>query len=352
MIFKMDRIKLFLKKIFTRNTKDEVKGIEVQQPELKQVETFIEQELQEFKHLVEEKVVEEKVVEEKVVEEKKLSVEQNLQQLTFEQALEQGILNSLQDQKFIQQLEKEKNLKRYISLRLLKRRNVYYIILYKDPITMYKLVSVMKKESFQKEGWYLDLNIVGLLELRISGLDIRSGVGGQICTADNLQEKEKYCVGRAVVTGVQFIGKSATILTHMVKLFKIGEVKCVSNFDEKFVYTLGEEVVEENFGRPGHGCIQGIHCFLRKEDTAQYILTGFTGIDCHKYPFLTEKFEEYDRCERKNINTIQEKERSRPPPMFEVSTLDEKRYQEIRALYSAAFKGKGLQQLLTIPKDV
>lgn len=213
---------------------------------------------------------------------------------------------SIEEQKRIHLFWEERKRKEYVK-NYPKSKWGIPMVPYKDPITMYKLVRVMTAGSLSIDNGRvfrehkLNLSIAALLKLRISNLNIRTGEGGEITSVNSLRKGVKYCTQSAVVVGVKFIGHDFTEMARTLKDFFASKVKLVSNFDEKFEYGLGSQVHEFNFGKPGLGCIQGIHCFISEEDACQYMTTNFTGVDCHSFPLMSINMEKNMIEDREDI---------------------------------------------------
>jgi len=242
----------------------------------------------------------------------------------FNEQLQEAVLRSNEDQKTIDRLRTTK--KKYLVDWGLRR------IPFVSHLAAFKLVRIVEKGE-------LKLDVAAIVELRI-GTMIRTGVGGQVIKAENLKNGEKYCVPDAMVVGVRFISKDVSLITQTVESFLEGKVKCVSNYDRDFEYPLGSRVGEPKFGHPGEGCIQGIHCFLNLEDAAKYTLTGFTGINCHQFPVITTKFENYDTM----IDPKPAQPSSVRPPIERVQReeISEEIINKLRDFYRQAFEEKSL----------
>lgn len=120
--------------------------------------------------------------------------------------------------------------------------------------------------------------IAVLLTLYIpsSKTHIRRGNTGELIQPVDygLNPLMEYCTGRAIVSGVQFIGDYDTVL-EVVKQYSEGAGKIISNFDPRFEYKLGYDITEPEFGTRGIGCIKGIHFFTGKQSTLKYSKRGF-----------------------------------------------------------------------------
>lgn len=170
-------------------------------------------------------------------------------------------------------------------------RNKICQLSYKEPLIGYKIVRVMKRE--ESGATYLSTDTIALLELRFGG-EIRTGIGGKVRKADQLQNGEKYCTNSVTPVSAQLIGRNTETLLFLSVQFEAGKTYFVSNFEEKFEYPLGIELIDPNFGKQGKGCICGIHFFIDKQSAIKYMSTGFTGIDYSDAPRMTFPFEQGD----------------------------------------------------------
>lgn len=112
--------------------------------------------------------------------------------------------------------------------------------------------------------------------------------------ASRLEKNIKYCTNSCVVIGVQIISADRNV-DDLSKSIETGQTQLVSNFNEKFIYELGNSINEPNFGKLGKGCIQGIHFFINKEKALTYVNTGFMNhkkSDMHKiaYDLQTDRY--------------------------------------------------------------
>jgi hypothetical protein len=164
---------------------------------------------------------------------------------------------------------------------------------YKPIITVYKLARVMTDGE-------LNTKVAALLTLQVNaGSKIAIGnTGKQLSSSSEIVGQEKYCVDSCYVSGVQFIGSFADV-RDVVDSFIAGDSSIISNFDPNFKYTIGSCIIESNFGKPGRGCICGIHVFASKSAAIKYLNTGFTGIDLFA-PYMGIPIAEQDESEREH----------------------------------------------------
>lgn len=142
---------------------------------------------------------------------------------------------------------------------------------YKPILTLYKLARVMFDHK-------LNTDVAALLTLQMNA-DSRIAIGStgqQLLNSSEMKGGEKYCVDDCYIAGVQFIGPFAKVQEVMLNF---NRVDIISNFDPNFKYVIGEHIQEKDFGKPGRGCICGIHVFVSKQAAIKYLNTGFTGID-------------------------------------------------------------------------
>jgi hypothetical protein len=136
--------------------------------------------------------------------------------------------------------------------------------------TGYKLVRVIDDRK------RLSTDCFALLQLSINS--VRDSASGRELYAHELKSCEKYCTNAATPIKSWLIGPSERVSIISEKCKK-QEIQFVSNYDIDFKYEFDKTVVEPNFGKPGKGCIQGIHFFLDRKTAFRYIKTGFTSVD-------------------------------------------------------------------------
>ncbi len=147
---------------------------------------------------------------------------------------------------------------------------------------LYKLVSLVDKigpEPWDGNNHFNPLkNSVAILELAVDEVAHSSNFDGKFLDANSLRRGEKYCAPSAFVLRAWIISDFKNIQTVEQKVTE-GKAKFASIFDSTFEYVLGQQVFVPDFGKPGRGCICGIHGFVTKEDAVKFIRTGFSGID-------------------------------------------------------------------------
>lgn len=192
---------------------------------------------------------------------------------------------------YLSKLEAEQKFELIPQQKKYNMRNKICQLSYKEPLIGYKIVRVMKRE--ENGATFLSTDTIALLELRFGG-EIRTGIGGKVRKADQLQNGEKYCTNSVTPVSAQLIGRNTETLLFLSLQFEAGKTYFVSNFEEKFEYPLGIELIDPNFGKQGKGCICGIHFFIDKQSAIKYMSTGFTGIDYSDAPRMTFPFEQGD----------------------------------------------------------
>ncbi len=127
-------------------------------------------------------------------------------------------------------------------------------------------------------GKSLSTQVAVLLTLHIPALSthVRASTSGDLIqpTAYGMYDATEYCTGRAIVAGIQFLGNIHGC-SIAFDTFISGGGKIISNFDPNFLYTLGHELNEPEFGMRGIGCMKGIHFFKDKKSAIKYSNKGF-----------------------------------------------------------------------------
>ena len=126
----------------------------------------------------------------------------------------------------------------------------------------------------------LSPNVAVLLTLYISSTKthIVRGATGELVQPSmyGLDSNMEYGTGSAIVAGVQFIGNIQSV-TAAYFAYISGEGRIVSNFDPRFEYKLGYEVIEPEMGKKGLGCVKCIHFYSGKNSAIKYTNRGFLG---------------------------------------------------------------------------
>ncbi len=154
----------------------------------------------------------------------------------------------------------------------------------------------------------IDDTCFALLELGV--WSVRDSVHGRCLASSQLTNGEKYCTDSAVPLRAWIIG-AHELLKDRVEQCRRGRIQFVSNYDAEFVYAFDQKITEPNFGKPGKGCLQGIHFFIDRKSAFRYIKTGFISVDRSRLTIsgnvssedVAEIFEESTKVAiEKNIN--------------------------------------------------
>lgn len=151
----------------------------------------------------------------------------------------------------------------------------------------YKIVRLVNKGYIFEGSLLSDTCAILTLGIDIDQNTISCGNVLSRVPASRLEKNVKYCTDSCVVIGVQIISTNQDN-DYLLESIASGQTQLVSNFNEKFIYELGNNIIEPNFGKPGKGCIQGIHFFINKEKALTYVNTGFINhkqSDSHKIAY-------------------------------------------------------------------
>jgi hypothetical protein len=142
----------------------------------------------------------------------------------------------------------------------------------KDTITCFKVARLMS-------NGILSTNVVALvhLDVNIKNTHFKNGqTGAAILNSGYLYAREEYCVGEAIVSGIQLMGNHDPV-GKVLDMLQGGLARVVANHDPQFEYRLGHLLKEPEHGQPGRGCVKGIHLYADSESAIRYSGKGFFG---------------------------------------------------------------------------
>ncbi len=132
-----------------------------------------------------------------------------------------------------------------------------------------------------------DVAVLVTLWIRSSQFHIADGQTGAQVKPSEFKAGQKYITEKCLVAGIQFVGDCSGV-QECIRFYNKGRGVVCSNYDPAFLYTLGHEIHEPEYGKPGIGCVKGIHMFKDPESALQYRNTGF--IDYHVSSVISAKF--------------------------------------------------------------
>ena len=155
-----------------------------------------------------------------------------------------------------------------------------------DPCDVYQLYKIAR--FVVKGELRMDVAVLITLWVRSSQCHVAKGETGEKVNPKDFSPNIKYITRKALVAGFQFVGNGAGVddCARKYNAKNLGVV--VSNFDPAFVYVLGHEIEEPEYGKDGLGCKKGIHAFIDPESALAYRNTGF--IDYHFSTLISAKF--------------------------------------------------------------
>ena len=145
----------------------------------------------------------------------------------------------------------------------------HYVLDPFDVYTGYKLVSFILDDEVQR-----DVCVLLTLYIQSRTSYIALGATGERVAPENLRKGEKYCTNECIVAGAQFLGNIRSV-EKCLRAYQYGRGRMVSNFNHNFVYYLGFRVKEPNCGKPGAGCVEGIHIWMDKPSCLKFSQTGY-----------------------------------------------------------------------------
>lgn len=132
----------------------------------------------------------------------------------------------------------------------------------REDILAYKVVFVLENGEFVNDSTVAKTK--ALLTLQVTGNIYESVRGAPLMRPgrDTLKSDTKYCTNRLTVIGAQFIGPTALVY-RAIQRYQQGRNRLASGYSHgnQFSYELECVHVEPRAGKPGCGCLHGLHFF-------------------------------------------------------------------------------------------
>lgn len=161
----------------------------------------------------------------------------------------------------------------------------------KPVVIGYKIVNIMHDDI---EKWIYNSRLythtIALLELNVIGKILYGATGKPVDSMGDVGFQDELCSDSVITTGVQFIG-SLKHNREIADFMDQGRLSLVSVFNKKFAYKIGYNNYEPECGKPGIGCVQGIHFHISKKHAIEYLKMGFGGINLFR-SIMTEQVRE------------------------------------------------------------